>query len=49
MFDGGILHEVKPVVRGRRLAYLPFLYGAQAAAIRQENMHTIVDGVDLSA
>ena len=43
VFGGGLLHEVTPVTRGRRLAYLPFLYGAKAAALREQNMHTIVD------
>jgi hypothetical protein len=37
VFSCSLLHEVKPVTRGRRYAYLPFLYDDAAAAIREQN------------
>ena len=46
VFGGGLLHEVTPVTRGRRMAYLPFLYDETGAALRERNMHTIVDSVE---
>jgi predicted 2-oxoglutarate/Fe(II)-dependent dioxygenase YbiX len=38
VFSCSLLHEATPVTRGRRYAYLPFLYDEAAAKIRQENL-----------
>jgi predicted 2-oxoglutarate/Fe(II)-dependent dioxygenase YbiX/peroxiredoxin len=37
VFSCSLLHEATPVTRGRRYAFLPFLYDEAAAKIRQEN------------
>lgn len=37
VFSCSLLHAVSPVTRGRRYAFLPFLYDEAAAAIRQAN------------
>ncbi len=37
VFSGSLLHEVTPVIRGKRYAFLPFLYDESAAQIRREN------------
>ncbi len=37
VFSCGALHEVTPITRGRRYAFLPFLYGEADAALRAEN------------
>jgi hypothetical protein len=37
VFSCGALHEVTPITRGRRHAFLPFLYGENDAALRQRN------------
>jgi predicted 2-oxoglutarate/Fe(II)-dependent dioxygenase YbiX/peroxiredoxin len=37
VFSCGALHEVTPITRGRRYAFLPFLYGEADAALRQSN------------
>jgi hypothetical protein len=37
VFSCGALHEVTPITRGRRYAFLPFLYGEEDAALRAEN------------
>ncbi len=37
VFSCGLLHEALPVTRGRRYAFLPFLYDDAAAAIREAN------------
>ena len=37
IFSCSMLHEATPVTRGNRYAFLPFLYDADAAAIRREN------------
>ena len=36
VFSCSLLHEARPVTRGRRYACLPFLYDDEAAAIREE-------------
>jgi len=36
VFSCSLLHEARPVTRGRRYAFLPFLYDDEAAAIREE-------------
>lgn len=42
VFSCSLLHEVRPVTRGRRFAYLPFLYDEAAARIRAANAATLV-------
>ena len=37
VFSCGALHEVTPIARGRRYAFLPFLYGEADAALRVAN------------
>jgi len=37
VFSCSLLHQVSPVTRGRRLAFLPFLYDEDAARIREAN------------
>ena len=37
VFSCSLLHEVPPVTRGKRYAFLPFLYDDPAAAIRERN------------
>jgi predicted 2-oxoglutarate/Fe(II)-dependent dioxygenase YbiX len=44
VFGCSLLHCVTPVVRGRRYAFLPFLYDDKAAAIRVANRRYLVDG-----
>lgn len=41
VFSCSLLHEVTPVTRGKRYAFLPFLYDEAAARIRQENARFI--------
>lgn len=38
VFSCGLLHSVRPVTRGRRFAFLPFLYDEPAAKLRAENL-----------
>jgi predicted 2-oxoglutarate/Fe(II)-dependent dioxygenase YbiX/peroxiredoxin len=37
VFSCSLLHEATPVTRGRRYAFLPFLYDEQGAEVRQKN------------
>jgi hypothetical protein len=37
VFSCALLHSVAPMARGRRYAFLPFLYDEEAARIRAEN------------
>lgn len=37
VFSGALLHAVSPVRKGRRYAFLPFLYDEAAAALREAN------------
>ena len=37
VFSCSLLHEATPVTRGRRFAFLPFLYDEEGASIREEN------------
>ncbi len=39
IFSCSLLHEVTPVTRGMRYAFLPFLYDEAARKVREENMH----------
>ncbi|WCL53528.1 2OG-Fe(II) oxygenase family protein [Gimibacter soli] len=41
VFSCSLLHKVNPVTKGRRYAFLPFLYDDAAAAIREKNAGTI--------
>lgn len=38
VFSCSLLHEATPVTRGKRYAFLPFLYDDAAAVIRQQNL-----------
>ncbi len=44
VFSTGALHEVTPIRRGRRYAFLPFLYGEEDAALRRRNNARLEDG-----
>ncbi len=35
VFSCGMLHEVTPITRGQRYAFVPFLYGEEDAAVRE--------------
>ena len=37
VFSCGALHQVMPVTKGRRFAFLAFLYGEADAALREAN------------
>lgn len=41
VFSCSLMHEARPVTRGRRYAFLPFLYDDAAAEIRRRNAHLI--------
>ncbi|HYT93033.1 MAG TPA: 2OG-Fe(II) oxygenase [Gemmataceae bacterium] len=43
VFSCSLLHEATPVTRGRRYAFLPFLYDDAAARIREENLRFLAD------
>lgn len=45
VFGCGLLHEATPVTRGRRYAFLPFLYDDEAAAQREANNQYPGEGV----
>ncbi len=44
VFSCSLLHAVSQVTRGRRYAFLPFLYDDAAAAIRAENLRFVDQG-----
>ncbi|HUK60365.1 MAG TPA: 2OG-Fe(II) oxygenase [Stellaceae bacterium] len=44
VFSCGALHEVTPIRRGRRYAFLPFLYGDADAALRTRNNERLAAG-----
>ena len=44
VFSCGALHQVTPITRGRRYAFLAFLYGEADAALRQTNNARLHDG-----
>jgi predicted 2-oxoglutarate/Fe(II)-dependent dioxygenase YbiX len=46
VFSCSLLHTVKPIRRGTRFVFLPFLYDDAAAAIREENNRYLGDGVN---
>ena len=41
IFSCSLLHEATPVTRGRRYAFLPFLYDESGAALRESNKHLL--------
>lgn len=44
VFSCSLLHKVSPVTRGRRYAFLPFLYDDAAARLREENARFLATG-----
>ena len=46
VFSCGLLHEATPVTKGKRYAFLPFLYDDAAAQVRAENNVFLGDGVN---
>jgi len=44
VFSCGALHQVTPITRGRRYAFVPFLYGEADAALRAANNANLQDG-----
>ena len=49
VFSCGALHQVTPVRRGRRYAFIPFLYGEEDAALRRANNDRLRAGEALYA
>ena len=45
VFSCSVLHEALPVTKGRRFAFLPFLYDDAAAKIREENQKFVTGEV----
>ena len=43
VFSCSLLHAVSTVTRGRRYAFLPFLYDDAAARLREENIKYFAD------
>lgn len=41
VFSCSLLHEATPVTRGRRYAFLPFLFDEAGEEIRQQNLHLL--------
>lgn len=48
VFSCSLMHEATPVTRGRRYAYLPFLYDDAAARLREANAKSGRVGADLA-
>lgn len=46
VFSCSLLHTVTPVTKGRRFAFLPFLYDDAAAKLREENAKFVEEGKD---
>ncbi len=44
VFSCSLLHEATPVTRGKRYAYLPFLYDEAAARLREVNSRFLAGG-----
>jgi 2OG-Fe(II) oxygenase superfamily len=44
VFPCALLHAVSPVTRGRRYAFLPFLYDEEAAKLREANSQFLAEG-----
>jgi predicted 2-oxoglutarate/Fe(II)-dependent dioxygenase YbiX len=49
VFSTGALHQVTPVTRGNRYAFIPFLYGEEDARIRESNNVLLQEGETLYA
>ena len=49
VFSCSLLHAVSTVTKGRRYAFLPFLYDDAAAAIREANAANVEGGLDYKA
>jgi predicted 2-oxoglutarate/Fe(II)-dependent dioxygenase YbiX/peroxiredoxin len=45
IFSCSLLHEVLPITRGRRMAFLPFLFDEAADQIRQSNLQHLASNV----
>ena len=45
VFSCSLMHAVSTVTRGRRYAFLPFLYDDEAAKIREANNPYLAEGV----
>ncbi len=45
VFSCSLLHTVSKLTRGRRYAFLPFLYDDEAAKVREENQKFLDEGV----
>jgi peroxiredoxin len=45
VFSCSILHEATPVTKGKRYAFLPFLYDEASAKVREENNPHLADGL----
>lgn len=45
VFSCSLLHEVRPVTRGQRYCFLPFLHDEAAEELRQRNMHMLENGI----
>jgi hypothetical protein len=41
VFSCSLLHEARPVTRGKRYAFLPFLYDDEAARLRERNLEFV--------
>jgi peroxiredoxin len=44
VFSCGALHQVTPITKGRRYAFVPFLYGEDDAALREANNAHLQEG-----
>jgi predicted 2-oxoglutarate/Fe(II)-dependent dioxygenase YbiX len=50
VFSCSLLHEARPVTRGKRYAFLPFLYDEAAAQVREQNAeHVGIEGYRYTA
>lgn len=50
VFGCGLLHEALPVTKGKRYAFLPFLYDEAAALVRERNaQHVGIEGYSYTA
>ncbi len=50
VFSCSLLHEALPVTKGKRYAFLPFLYDETAARVREENAaHVEIEGYSYTA
>ena len=50
VFSCSLLHEARPVTKGKRYAFLPFLYDEAAAQVREQNVeHVGIEGYRYTA